>query len=178
MATVMDSVRKRQVIIVLAVFVVVLCADQISKAFIVAKIPANSVRYKPHTLFWITHERNPGLVNGMFRDNPVIPFVAPLLATGVLLYLFRHLNPAKHFQTVAFGMVAGGALGNIADRLRLGSVTDFLQFHFYFLPFNFPWKYYPAFNIADSCICVGVVLLLVSWNAWTTTEKPDAVNAV
>ena len=54
-------------------------------------------------------------------------------------------------------------VGNLVDRFRLGWVTDFLQFHFYFIPFDFPWKRYPAFNIADSAICVGVAVLVVAW---------------
>ncbi len=60
-------------------------------------------------------------------------------------------------------MVLGGALGNFIDRLRFGSVTDFLQVHFYFIPFDFPWKFYPAFNLADSAIVMGVIALVFTW---------------
>jgi lipoprotein signal peptidase len=45
----------------------------------------------------------------------------------------------------------------------LGAVTDFVQVHFYFVPFDFPWKFFPAFNVADACIDIGVVLLLITW---------------
>lgn len=159
------SPRKKQVLWILAVFAAVVIADQVSKALVMAYYPEEQVlvlKSKPE-FFRVSHQRNPGLVNGLFRTSPVKAFVAPLLAMGVLVYLSTHLNPRSKLQSTAFGLIAGGAIGNHIDRIRLGSVTDFLQFHFYFIPFNFPWKYYPAFNIADSCICTGVVVLLMSW---------------
>jgi len=63
-------------------------------------------------------------------------------------------------------------LNRMLDRLIHGSVTDFLQFHFYFVPFDFPWKYYPAFNVADSAICVGVFLLIVTWYFFGKDDVP------
>jgi signal peptidase II len=72
-------------------------------------------------------------------------------------------------------MIGGGAVGNnLLDRLIHGSVTDFLQFHFYFVPFEFPWKYYPAFNVADSAICTGVFLLIVTWYFFGKQDVPNA----
>jgi signal peptidase II len=70
-------------------------------------------------------------------------------------------------------MVLGGAVGNFIDRIRLGSVTDFLQFHFYFIPFDFPWKFYPAFNLADTSIVIGVFILVLTWGREAT---PDAAG--
>ena len=72
---------------------------------------------------------------------------------------------------IAYGMILGGALGNFIDRIRLGAVTDFFQFHFLFIPFDFPWKYYPAFNIADSGIICGVILLFFTLNTAGTPEE-------
>jgi signal peptidase II len=70
-------------------------------------------------------------------------------------------------------MVAGGALGNIYDRFfRGGEVVDFLQFNFYFLRGFLPFENtrYPAFNIADSAICIGVALLLITWSRSAKNE--------
>ena len=67
-------------------------------------------------------------------------------------------------------MIVGGAFGNIIDRILFRSVTDFLQFHFYFIPFDFPWKVFPAFNVTDAAIDVGVVLLIISWNVSTPKD--------
>jgi signal peptidase II len=168
--------RKKQILWILAVFALVVVADQVTKALIMAYYPEEHVFVlgsKPE-FFRLSHQRNPGLVNGIFSTSPVKALVAPILAMGVLAYLSTHLNPRSKLQSTAFGMIAGGAIGNHIDRIRLGSVTDFLQFHFYFIPFNFPWKIFPAFNIADSCICTGVVLLLVTWYF---IEEPHATDA-
>ena len=114
-------------------------------------------------------------MGGLFGSRPILAKVAPMLASLVLLYLYRYLDKTSKLQTLAFGLVAGGAIGNMIDRVRLGTVTDFLQFNFYFVPFDFPWKHYPAFNVADSCICVGVFLLVVSWYFM---EQPHAADPV
>lgn len=171
------SDRHKQLAWILIVFACVLCADQVTKALVIAAIPEPGVaaRAQAPCFFRLTHQRNPGLVGGMFRSNRAVAFAAPVFACFVLLYLFRHLDRSSRVQSVAYGLIAGGAIGNLVDRFRLGSVTDFLQFHFYFIPFDFPWKHYPAFNIADSAICVGVFLLIVSWFA---VPEEDASNPV
>jgi signal peptidase II len=168
--------RKKQVLWILAVFALVVVADQVTKALIITYYPEEHfLRLGPNPEFFrLSHQRNPGLVNGLFRNSPVKAFVAPILAMCVLGYLATHLNPRSKLQSTAFGLIAGGAIGNMIDRVRLGSVTDFLQFHFYFIPFNFPWKIYPAFNIADSCICTGVVVLLVTWYFIEDQHAADA----
>lgn len=158
------SSRRKQLIWIFAAFAIVMVADQVTKAIIIAKIPEQHfVDFSHPRFFEFTHQRNPGLVGGMFSNQPILAKSAPILATLVLLYLYRFLDKNSRFQSFAYGLIAGGAIGNLTDRLRLGSVTDFLQFHFYFIPFDFPWKYYPAFNVADSCICTGVFLLIVTW---------------
>jgi signal peptidase II len=168
------SARRRQMAIIVVVFLVVLLLDQVTKAIISHTIPENSVSFvgREREFFFFTHQRNSGLVGGMFDNRPVVALAAPLFATLVLIYLFRHLDPVSRLQALAYGMIAGGAVGNLVDRLlREGGVVDFLQFHFWFVPFDFPWKIYPAFNVADSAICVGVFLLIVSWRA---PENKDA----
>ena len=171
----MDPLRKRQLAIIIAAFCLILIADQVTKAIVVAKIPeGHAPPGADRRFFYFAHEKNPGLVGGMFRDRPWIARTAPLVATVVLVYLFRHLDVYSLRQALAYGMVAGGAGGNLIDRIRLGHVTDFLQFYFYFIPFDFPWKRYPAFNVADSAICVGVFLLIVSWHKVEGAERRAA----
>mgnify|MGYP005843863789 CR=1 FL=1 len=159
-------------------FCAVLVSDQASKFYIERTVP---VRYHVNeTFFYITHELNPGLVGGIFGHSPVIVKVAPLVATLVLLYLYRHLESSSAYQSVAFGMIAGGAAGNIIDRFFRGNVVDFLQFNFYFLPdfLHLPTTRYPAFNVADSAICIGVGVLIFCWHRLgRTSEAADVVNA-
>jgi signal peptidase II len=66
-------------------------------------------------------------------------------------------------EATAFGLIIGGALGNVIDRIRLGAVVDFLDFH---------WaeQHWPAFNVADSCIVLGACLILYLWGVRGKTE--------
>lgn len=169
--------RRKQLLAIVAIFVCVVVADQVTKSTIMHLYPTPGLHRPGQSpvFFHFTHQRNPGLVGGLFGSRPILAKVAPMLASLVLLYLYRYLDKTSKLQTLAFGLVAGGAIGNMIDRVRLGTVTDFLQFNFYFVPFDFPWKHYPAFNVADSCICVGVFLLVVSWYFM---EQPHAADPV
>jgi signal peptidase II len=161
---VLSQISPRVRVVLLTLFVVFIL-DQATKLAIIKLIPVGSIDCtgREQEFFHFSHERNEGLVGGYFRSHDWIPKVFPVFATFVLIYLYRYLNPVSMLQNVAYGMVAGGAAGNLFDRFFRTGVVDFLQFHFYFIPFDFPWKDYPAFNIADSCICVGVVLLIIGW---------------
>ncbi len=132
------------------------------------------VPYREKTFFYVTHERNPGLIGGKFSHNRAIALAAPLVATGMLGFLYRHLRPASRLQAIGFGAVAGGAVGNVIDRMVRGEVVDFLQVHFYFVPFRFPWKFWPAFNLADVAICFGVILLVITWRTPVGVKESDA----
>jgi signal peptidase II len=166
---------KKQICLIVMVFLVVLIIDQTTKYIIRSKYPVENVlMIGAKQFFRISHQENPGVVGGIFRDNRVMAYASPLAATLVLLYLYFHLNSASKIQSIAYGLIWAGALGNLIDRIRLGVVTDFLQFHFYFGPFDFPWKVYPAFNVADMGICTGVFLLIVSWYWIGAKSVPDA----
>ena len=168
----MNTTRRAQLIWIFATFLAVLVIDQITKTLVIQLLEPH-MPGRSDVFFHFTHQRNTGLVGGMFAGTP-FAFVAPVIATVVLVYLYRHLELTSRLQSVAYGMVLGGALGNLVDRAIHGSVTDFLQFHFYFIPFDFYWKYYPAFNVADSCIVVGVATLVISWN---TKAHQNAAHA-
>lgn len=173
------SSRLKQLLWILAVFLVVLAADQITKTIVLKVLPIDRTWADPANpeFFKFSHQRNPGLVGGMLGRTPLMALLSHGLATLVLLYLFRFLEKDSKLQWTAFGMIAGGAIGNFVDRVRLGSVTDFLQFHFYFIPFDFPWKYYPAFNVADTCICTGVFVLIVTWFLFAPKEEAPQQQA-
>jgi signal peptidase II len=154
------STRKIQVVAVLAIVLLILLVDQGTKAWVRANVPLHAaLMHSEPAFFRLTYEQNTGLVNSAFQSQRWIVILAPLAATAFLLYLFRYLNPRSWIHTVAFASVLGGALGNLFDRIYFGFVTDFLQFHFHFIPLDFPWKYWPPFNVADTAICCGVVVL-------------------
>jgi signal peptidase II len=147
-------------------------ADQATKAIARARI-APDTGGADNVFFQFVRHSNTGIVGGMFHEVPLVAYLAPLAAMGVLVYLFFNLDMQSKLQSTAFGLVCGGAIGNMIDRILYGAVTDFLQFHFHFIPFDFPWKYYPAFNIADSCVVVGVIVLVITWSL----PAPKETNA-
>ena len=133
----------------------VLAADQLTKAAIVARLPFGA--YGPRGIvviggfFNLVHVGNTGAAWSMFSGRSV---VLATLAAATLVAIFigrRALGLAAPRAQVCFGLMCGGIAGNLADRLARGHVVDFLDFHF--------GSYvYPTFNVADSAICVGVVL--------------------
>ena len=99
---------------------------------------------------------NRGVSFGMFDSAGALgPWVLSGLAGAVVVLLLVWLRRADHPLTAAgLGLIIGGAVGNVIDRVRFGAVIDFLDFH------ALGW-HWPAFNVADSAICVGAALLLV-----------------
>jgi signal peptidase II len=117
--------------------------------------------------FNLTYIRNTGAAFGILAQaDPAfrVPFfvIVPLVALGAIAYIFRKI-PAEDLKlSTALSLVISGAVGNLLDRVLLGYVIDFLDFH---------WGYryhFPAFNVADIAICVGVGVLMLD----LLTHKP------
>lgn len=147
----------RRMLTGLLIALVVLVCDQASKWVILAEvmIPPNHDIIEITSFFNLVLVWNYGVSFGMLASHrqPVFLTIMSMLIVGVLLvWLYRNTSP---LVTYALGLVIGGALGNVIDRLRFEAVVDFLDFHLG----EYHW---PAFNIADSCIFIGVVLLCVS----------------
>jgi len=124
---------------------VVFILDRISKFFVQKNIPLHSsIDFK---LFSFTHVTNTGTLFGLLKNASWF-FILFAIAVSVFLIVKYTTFPSK-LQPV-LGLILGGALGNLYDRIAYGAVIDFLDFHFW-----------PAFNIADSAIVIAVVLLLV-----------------
>lgn len=111
--------------------------------------------------FTLTH--NEGVSWGLAAGAGAPLILVTLAALGVVAYIFSR-DPTRRGMWIAVGMVAGGAIGNLADRVRSGAVTDFVV-----LP---PW---PPFNVADVSITFGVVLLVLIhlFDAWREPERAD-----
>ena len=119
--------------------------------------------------------RNQGTIFGLFQNTAPDPWRRPLVwsrlvAIGVLLVFLRHTSRAQRIQTLALALILAGALGNLHDNLFApqGAVRDFIQVYLDChggRPFH-------AFNIADSCICIGAVLLLLGMGR-KQREKPQ-----
>ncbi len=135
---------------------VVISADQATKWLMldVLNIGANPITVT--SFFNMILVWNRGVSFGMFNDaGSAGPWILTGLAIAVVLGLLYWLRQAEGWCTVAgLGLVIGGALGNVIDRIRFGAVVDFLDFHIA----GYHW---PTFNVADSAICVGAGLLLI-----------------
>ena len=104
------------------------------------------------TFLSLTPVWNSGISFGLFSENPYIGLVTiPVLAVAVVFWLIWQLNELTRIQTLGASFIAGGALGNVLDRLVYGRVVDFFDFHIGV------W-HWPAFNLADSALFIGVLL--------------------
>jgi len=140
-------------LIVAAVAIVVLWLDQFTKHLIVSSfMPGESRFVIPHVLKW-TYERNFHGAFGLFGSNAVLLIGMAIVVLVLFWFSFRESAAKSRLVRVAFGMIVGGAIGNIVDRLHYGYVIDFVDVY----------RVWPnIFNVADSCITVGVALLLLS----------------
>ena len=139
----------------LRVGLLVVVLDQISKWWILANVSAGTpIPMAPFFNLVLTGNR--GVSFGMFaNEHAVMPYVLVAVSLAISAFLLVWMRRAKRALVVAaLGLVVGGAIGNVIDRLRFGAVVDFLDFH------AFGW-HWPAFNVADAGITVGVLLILV-----------------
>lgn len=138
-----------------ATAVAIVGVDQLSKSIIVDAIgPGRDTARIALGTGWaaIEYAENSGAAFGLFSNlTPVLAVVSAAVLVGVLIHFFRTPNPTL-LGAVSVGAIAGGALGNLLDRIRLGYVVDFVAIG--------PW---PNFNVADSAITLGVLGLAWGW---------------
>ncbi len=134
-----------------------LVADQVSKVYVDTKMVLYQSVPVIDGLFSFTYLRNRGAAFSFLADASWrLPFfvLVSLTAAVVILISFSKMRDDQKLAQVSLAMIFSGAIGNLIDRIRLGEVIDFLDVY---------WKTYhwPAFNIADSLICVGVALIIL-----------------
>ncbi len=155
-----NPTSKRRYLILLLVSVGVIVLDQLTKLAVIDRFKLGESIPVLDNLFSLTYIRNTGAAFGILATaDPAfrVPFfvIVPLVALLAIGYIFRKIPESDIKLSTALSLVIGGAIGNLIDRVRLGFVIDFLDFH---------WKFqyhFPAFNVADSAICVGVGLLML-----------------
>jgi signal peptidase II len=152
--------KKYSVLFILWTFLIVL--DQWTKHLISLKFKFGESLSIIENYFNLVHARNTGAAFSMFADADShirVPLfiLLPVIASVVMIILIKRLPKEDWKNAIGLIMVCSGAIGNLIDRVRLGYVIDFLDFH---------WKnqaHFPAFNVADSAICVGVALLMLDF---------------
>jgi signal peptidase II len=147
---------KNKYILLTVVAGLVVLADQITKALIWKYLPYHQSVTVIAGFFDLTHIHNPGGAFGIMANmgesvRTVVFLLASSLAVGLIFYFYKKTPPSFIFLAIGFALIFGGAIGNLVDRVRLGVVVDFLDIYI--------GKYHwPAFNVADSAITVGMVI--------------------
>lgn len=141
---------KKVYIIAIILFII----DQISKALVSAYLNLNESITIIKDFFYIRYINNTGASFGMLSNSKVLLIILSLIAIIIIL---RYMNTFKKtkINLIGFGLILGGILGNLSDRILFGYVKDFLDF----IIFNYD---YPVFNLADIFIVLGVIILIIS----------------
>ena len=142
----------------------VVAADQLSKLWIRSNLAIG--QSLPETGFFrLTHISNTGAIFGLFQNQSFVLTIVAVVGIAILLFLaffvYRHLPLLNSMlNRIALGLILGGAVGNLVDRLRFGSVTDFIGIGIW-----------PSFNIADSAIVVGVIIFAYSLHSLAPAKE-------
>ncbi len=149
-----------------------LLLDQLTKVWIQNSFRLYEMKAIIPGFFDFYYVFNTGAAFGILsKTSPAfrIPFFIgiSILAIGIILYLFHKQEESEIMAPLALSLVLGGALGNLIDRIRLGKVVDFLLVHYK----DFRW---PAFNVADIAITVGVALLILRMFFFTENQPPES----
>jgi signal peptidase II len=148
---------KFRYLILLTISALVLVLDQATKLYIDRSMALHSSIPVIEQFFNITYLRNKGAAFGILANSSFrLPFfiLVSAVAVCVIVVVIKRLREDQKLAAVSLSLIFSGALGNLIDRVRLGEVIDFLDAHWY----DHHW---PAFNVADSAICVGVFLLAI-----------------
>jgi signal peptidase II len=166
------SPNRRIFLIALAV----LALDQITKFMVLSLLPPSEERVVLDGFFKFVHWENTGAAFSFFHNRNYPLAVVSMLALAGLFFWRRHFHIQNALGQISLGLIFGGIAGNLVDRLRYHKVIDFLRF--YLDRRGGEEIGFPAFNMADSAICVGVgLLILVSWKQEheNASAKPASV---
>lgn len=139
---------------ILTIAIIALAIDQITKVATSIILDFNRPIQVIKDFFYLTLCHNDGAAWGLFSNTKIIIIIGTFIAL-LVIYHFIYSFKRNNRNNIAFGLLLGGLSGNLIDRLLFGHVRDFLDFYI----FGYD---YPVFNIADICIVVGVILLIIA----------------
>lgn len=135
----------------------ILCLDQLTKFFATENLLYNQSLPIIKGIFHLTLIHNRGAAFGILKNQTPLFILTSIFA---IVLIFSNLRDNKKYYTLSLSLILAGALGNLIDRIFLGYVIDFLDF-----------RIWPVFNIADSAITIGAILL-----GWSILKKPETRN--
>jgi signal peptidase II len=157
-STLVRRLRRDAPFFVVAAFVIVF--DQLTKAVIRAELALGESWPNDDWLVRIRHLTNTGAAFGMLQDAGLFLTFTAVIAIGAIVFYYLYPPFENGLLRAALGLLLGGAAGNLIDRLRFGEVTDFIQF-----------PHYPAFNVADSSITIGLTVIIGFFVLFEGREK-------
>jgi signal peptidase II len=131
--------------------------DQITKWFVLHHVHPEELRIVVPDVFSLVNVTNDGAAFGSFKNNNTFFIVLSCVAFVFVLALLLRRRSPDALRDISLALLLAGIIGNLTDRLLHGHVIDFLLFNLH-IPLANPW---PAFNVADSCICIAVVSFIV-----------------
>jgi signal peptidase II len=146
----------------------IIIADQITKQIFWRSFTVGQSVDVIDGLFRITLVRNPGAAFGVFQGGRVVFVVASVVAIVFIILVARKLSPAERYKRFLLGLILGGAIGNLIDRVYAGEVIDFLEI-------GIKNHWWPVFNVADMGVSIGAALLLILIIA--KRHEPEPVEA-
>ena len=149
-----DASSLRPTLILAATAVLVFVADQATKALVVATIPYRERVEVIGDFLWLWHLRNTGAAFSLLPGATWLFIPVTIVALGMVAYFHREFRNRGPWIHVLLGVILGGALGNLVDRIRLGYVVDFVSVGIG----DLRW---PAFNVADPSVVIGIGLLVL-----------------
>jgi signal peptidase II len=147
---------------------VTLALDQATKLAIEFWLPLGDTRYVIRGLFNLVHVGNTGAAWSILQGNNWLLAIISIATLGILFWFRRSFPLDRPMARCSLGLITGGIIGNLIDRLRVGHVIDFLDFY---------WGgwHWPAFNVADSAICIGVFLYIIAtWRDHPPSHDPSS----
>ncbi len=162
----------------MAISALIVLFDQLTKWAILKWIPYGNPPEVVNSFLQLTHRRNPGaafsfLANAGGWQRWFFIALAVAVSSVIAVWLWRLRTAGQTVLSAGLALVLGGALGNVIDRIRLGYVIDFIEVPNYF-GFLIGGTWFPAFNVADSAITVGAVLLIVDALFISGRQKENA----
>jgi signal peptidase II len=148
---------------IVGIALVVLALDQITKAIVLRFLGYEQEKVVIPGFFKLVHWVNTGAAWSLFRDNNTLLAIVAFIALIILYFTRRHFDSRTLLGQIAFGLIIGGIIGNLVDRV-LPTRHHVIDFLYFFVQINGKIRDFPAFNVADSAICTGVVLVfIVTW---------------
>lgn len=132
--------------------VVMIVIDQWTKYLVIENMTIGESIPIIDNIFYLTSHRNPGAAWGILQGQMWFFYMITLIVVGIIIYYIEHYAKTNRLLGVSLGLVLGGAIGNLIDRVRFQEVVDFVDVYI----FSYD---YPIFNVADSSLVVGVILI-------------------